>query len=76
MTMESDQFEIQYLASVSLYIKTNLRSSVAAQWVKNPTSVHEDVGWIPGLIQQIKDLALLQTRDQVTVVAWIWPGCG
>ena len=26
-----------------------------AQWVK--TSVHEDVGWIPGLTQWVKDLA-------------------
>ena len=30
------------------------------QHVKNPTSTHEDAGSIPGLSQQIKDLALPQ----------------
>ena len=31
-----------------------------AQWVKNPTSIHEDVRSIPSFIQWIKDLALSQ----------------
>ena len=32
-----------------------------AQWVKDPISIHEDAGSIPGLSQRVKDLVLLQT---------------
>ena len=35
-----------------------------AQWVKNPTCLHEDMISIPGLAQWVFDLALLQA------VAW------
>ena len=31
---------------------------IVVQWVKNPTSIHEDVGSIPGHIQWVKDLVL------------------
>ena len=33
-----------------------------AQWVKNLTNIHEDVGLIPGLTQWVKDLALPQAE--------------
>ena len=39
--------------------KISFGAPVVAQWVKNPTRIHEDAGSIPGLTQWVKDLALL-----------------
>ena len=33
--------------------------SIVAYYVKDPTSIHEDVGSISGLVQWVKDLPLL-----------------
>ena len=49
---------------------------IVAQWVKNPTSIQEDAGSIPSLIQQGKDRVLLQAAVQVADAAQIWHGYG
>ena len=49
---------------------------VVAQRVKNLSSIHEDVGSVPGLVQWVKDLALPQAAAQVTDAAQTWRGCG
>ena len=47
-----------------------------AQQVKNPTSIYEDVGSIPVLVQWVKDLASLKTGAWVADAAQIQCCCG
>ena len=46
------------------------KSSLCGSAVMNPTNIHEDACWIPGLSQWVKDLALLLAVVQVEDAPW------
>ena len=51
------------VCNVNYYLKYNGQGvPTVAQWVTNPTSIHEDLGLIPGLVLWAKDPALPELR--------------
>ena len=68
-----------FICYIKLYLlRVSAGVPVVAQQVKNPTSIHEDMGSIPVLTQWVKDSPLPQVAVEVTDAAWIWccHGCG
>ena len=51
--------------------KWETRVPVVTQQIKNPASIHQDVGLIPSLAQWVKDPELLRAAVYVADEPWI-----
>ena len=67
---QKNKFRIKY--------RCDKGASLVAQLVKNPISIHEDVGSIPGPAQWVKDpvllpaAAMLVTDEARPALLWLW----
>ena len=51
--------------------KLNLEGvPIVSQWVKSPTSIHKDTGWIPSLAQWVKDPGCPKLRGRSQIRTW------
>ena len=87
-SFSSDIYNINYKSPLYLWVcdqferlkviikNIKLGSSHCGSVVTNPTSIHENVGGIPGLTQWVKDPVLPRAVVYVVDAAWIPRCCG